>query len=187
MFRKTLRRWGFPRVRAFIPVVLIFPMLAACGGRTAHNMPTPNPNPHPVEVDPADFPAGGGEAARALTAVVETALQAIGTPYEWGGTAGDGFDCSGLIQYAYRQHGIQLPRVSQDQLQEGSYVIPRIAALLPGDILGFSGKVGGKSTHVGLYVGNGEFIHSSSSGVRVSNLSNPYWQQYFIAARRIVQ
>ena len=66
-------------------------------------------------------------------------------------------------------------------------MLPWMAALRSGDILGFSGTEKGKTTHVGLYVGNGEFIHSSSSGVRISDLANPYWQQHFIAARRIVR
>ena len=61
-----------------------------------------------------------------------------------------------------------------------------IEALWPGAVLGFSIEKGGKTSHVGLYVGNGDFIHSSSTGVRISNLENPYWQQHFIAARRMV-
>jgi cell wall-associated NlpC family hydrolase len=63
----------------------------------------------------------------------------------------------------------------------------RIDALEPGDLLGFSTVVGGEAAHVGLYVGEGRFIHSSTSGVRVSNLWEPYWMQHFMAARRIVQ
>jgi cell wall-associated NlpC family hydrolase len=129
---------------------------------------------------------GSDEAARITSGVVEVALEAIGTPYVWGGTGDNGFDCSGLIQYSYGQFGIQVPRVSTDQLRVGREVETRTSSLRRGDILGFSGKVGGKSTHVGLYVGNGEFIHSSSSGVRISNLANPYWQQHFIEARRVV-
>jgi len=121
------------------------------------------------------------------TDVVETAFQAIGTPYVWGGSGENGFDCSGLIQYSYRQYGIELPRISRDQLRRGSPVELRVEALEPGDVLGFSAVVGGEATHVGLYVEDGRFIHSSSSGVRVSNLREPYWQQHFMAARRIVQ
>ena len=119
--------------------------------------------------------------------VVETAFEAIGSPYQWGGTSANGFDCSGLIQYSYDRFGIDLPRISRDQLRAGSPVELRVQALVPGDILGFSAAVGGESTHVGLYVGDGQFIHSSTSGVRVSDLREPYWQQHFVAARRIVQ
>lgn len=126
------------------------------------------------------------EVALAL-AVVERAFQAIGTPYEWGGTDANGFDCSGLIRFAYGEFGIELPRISRDQLRMGSPVDPRVGALQPGDILGFSAVVGGEATHVGLYVGDGEFIHSSTGGVRVSDLREPYWQQHFVKARRMVR
>jgi cell wall-associated NlpC family hydrolase len=117
---------------------------------------------------------------------VETALEAIGTPYQWGGTDANGFDCSGLIRYAYAEFGIDLPRISGDQLRMGSHVDLRLGALRPGDVLGFSVTIDGEATHVGLYVGDGQFIHSSTRGVRVSNLREPYWQQHFIAARRMV-
>src|SRR5207253_7944635 len=85
--------------------------------------------------------------------VVQTALEALGTPYIWGGTADNGFDCSGLIQYAYGQHGIRLPRMSRDQARVGGEVTPLIDALRPGDILLFSARPGAGVTHVGMYVG----------------------------------
>jgi cell wall-associated NlpC family hydrolase len=119
--------------------------------------------------------------------VVETALEALGTPYQWGGTDANGFDCSGLVQYAYGQYGIALPRVSRDQLRMGSAVPLDTDALRPGDVLGFSREVGGKASHVGLYVGDGRFIHSSSTGVRVSDIGVPYWQRHLVAARRMIR
>jgi cell wall-associated NlpC family hydrolase len=128
---------------------------------------------------------GRGDADIA-TAVVETAFEAIGSPYKWGGTSANGFDCSGLIQYAYGQYGIDLPRISRHQLGRGTPVEVRVEALEPGDVLGFSAVVGGEPTHVGLYVGDGRFIHSGSSGVKVSDLREPYWQRHFMAARRMV-
>ena len=152
----------------------------------------------PAAVEPSqrdDSPSPGlesssprpvGEAHEIAIAVVETAYEAIGTPYQWGGNGANGFDCSGLIRYAYGQFGIELPRISRDQLGAGSPVELRVGALEPGDVLGFSAVVGGEATHVGLYIGDGQFIHSSTSGVRVSDLRQPYWQQHFMAARRIV-
>ena len=116
----------------------------------------------------------------------------MGTPYKWGGTgeADGGFDCSGLIQYAYAQHGITLPRRSADQALQGEKVDKRPEALLPGDILTFSNG-GGRVTHVGLYLGDGKFIHSANDGVQVSLLSSEdvygrWWWRGWVGARRIV-
>jgi len=117
----------------------------------------------------------------------------MGRPYEYGGTGedGEGFDCSGLIQYAYGKHGIALPRRSMDQAREGSPVKTSLTALAAGDLLTFSNS-GGPVTHVGLYMGEGRFIHSASRGVQVSVLSpdEPYgrwWYVRWVGARRIVR
>ncbi|HEY6225306.1 MAG TPA: C40 family peptidase [Gemmatimonadales bacterium] len=124
--------------------------------------------------------------------VVETALDVLGSPYQWGGTADNGFDCSGLIQYAYARHGIRLPRTSRDQAVAGNAVAMVVDSLLPGDILAFTGRAGGTVTHVGMYVGEGKFIHSSSTGVKLSRLdpSDPegsYWIPKWVGARRLLQ
>lgn len=133
-----------------------------------------------------------GAAAALATTVVQTALAEMGTPYQWGGTDENGFDCSGLIYYAYREHGILLPRVSRDQARTGSFIEPRLDQLLPGDILGFSvERTRARVTHVGLYVGNGQFIHSASEGVKISSLTatdlnSRWWQRRFVVARRVI-
>ena len=116
----------------------------------------------------------------------------MGTPYEWGGTDENGFDCSGLIKYSYEQHGIIIPRVSRDQARAGESIERRVGDLRPGDILGFALQGSGVS-HVGLYIGAGQFIHSGSGGVEISNLSGSgsggggaWWTQRWVAARRII-
>ena len=123
--------------------------------------------------------------------VVQTALESLGTPYTWGGTAENGFDCSGLIQYAYGQHGIRLPRMSRDQAHAGGEVTPTVDALRPGDILLFSARPGAGVTHVGMYVGELKFIHSSSRGVKLSRMDprdpeGGYWLDRWVGARRII-
>jgi NlpC/P60 family protein len=123
--------------------------------------------------------------------VVQTALESLGTPYIWGGTADNGFDCSGLVQYAYGQHGIRLPRMSRDQAHAGAEVPTVVDALRPGDILLFSARPGAGVTHVGMYVGELKFIHSSSRGVKLSRLDpqdaeGGYWLDRWVGVRRVV-
>ena len=142
----------------------------------------------PPELPPPAPPATiTGNAAD----VVQTALESLGTPYLWGGTADNGFDCSGLIQYAYGQHGIRLPRMSRDQARAGGEVTPVLDALRPGDVLLFSARPGGGVTHVGMYVGELKFIHSSTRGVKLSRLDpqdpeGSYWLDRWVGARRII-
>ncbi len=134
-----------------------------------------------------------GATARLADAVIATAKEVMGRPYKYGGTGSDGggFDCSGLIQYAYGRHGVTLPRRSVDQAREGTAVRTEVASLKPGDLLTFSNR-GGAVTHVGLYLGKRRFIHSATRGVQVSTLSgaDPYgrwWYARWVGARRIVE
>jgi cell wall-associated NlpC family hydrolase len=131
--------------------------------------------------------------ARLLGSVVSTALEEMGQPYVWGGT-GDGsggFDCSGLIYYAYGKYGVRIPRTAQGQSQAGVAIRRDLDALLPGDILTFS-ENGDQVTHVGLYVGEGRFLHSASAGVRLSRLAEEdsygrYWLRRWVGVRRVVE
>ncbi len=149
--------------------------------------PGPGAEPRP---SPLPSPLAPGSAATTLgDSVVMTAAQQMGAEYRLGGTGAGGFDCSGLIQYAYAQHGVSLPRVSTEQAKEGREVPRRIDALRPGDILTFSNS-GGPVTHVGLYVGDTRFIHSANGGVQLSLLSenDPYgrwWFARWVGVRRI--
>ena len=114
--------------------------------------------------------------------VVRAAAQSIGTPYRWGGASPRGFDCSGLVHYAHRQAGIEVPRTTAAQWRRA--VTPRRAHLLPGDLL-FFGLGARKQRHVGIYEGGGVFIHAPSAGKRVAraSLDNPYWRDRLIGSK----
>jgi murein DD-endopeptidase len=146
------------------------------------------PTPESTPENPLQFtPAGLADS------IVVTAIAAMGRPYQFGGTGagGGGFDCSGLIQYAYKEHGIALARRSAEQAKEGKKVSRKMDQLRPADLLTFSND-GGRVTHVGMYVGNGRFIHSATRGVQISTLSaqDPYgrwWFTRWVGVRRIVR
>jgi len=125
-----------------------------------------------------------------LSGVVQTALDVMGMPYRWGDEGEEGFDCSGLIQYAFGRHGITLPRRSADQAREGSGVARDLEALRAGDVLTFA-TTGQSVSHVGLYIGNGKFIHSATGGVQISllspdDVSGRWWYRRWIGTRRLV-
>ncbi len=119
--------------------------------------------------------------------VVHTAAQQIGRPYKLGGTTPrSGFDCSGLIYWAYQQHGIQVPRVTVAQAKAGERAPKN--SLRPGDILVFRSKNAPNGLHTGVYMGGNKFIHApnSRSQVKVEPLKGSYWGKHFLQARRIV-
>ncbi len=116
--------------------------------------------------------------------IVATAKQYLGVPYLWGGTSPKGFDCSGFAQYVFKAHGISLPRTSKEQYKVGTAVSK--ANLKAGDLVFFNTSGSGVS-HLGIYVGNNQFIHASSSkGVVITSLGNSYWSARYLGARRVL-
>jgi len=107
----------------------------------------------------------------------------VGTPYRYGGASPRGFDCSGLVFYSYRKAGFEVPRNSYEQYRQSQRV--QLDNLKPGDLVFFS-LSNSKPSHVGIYEGNGRFVHAPSSGKHVSyaSLSNPYWRSRVIGAGR---
>lgn len=117
--------------------------------------------------------------------LINYAKSLIGVPYQWGGTTTAGFDCSGFVYYVFqRSQGITLPRTSRLQYTNIGLAV---TSLSPGDLVFFdttSGRTG--VSHVGIYIGKGQFIHASSSkGVTISNLSNSYWNPHYIGAKTL--
>jgi len=117
------------------------------------------------------------------TAIVTTARDMLGVPYRYGGSSPNGFDCSGLAVYVYRQAGIFIPRSSVDQYRHARKV--PLNRLMPGDLLFFRLSPP-KISHVAIYNGDGRFIHATSTGKYVSfaSLDDPYWKEHLIAAGR---
>jgi len=124
-----------------------------------------------------------GDVSGLRKAIVETAMRYIGVPYEWGGTSDAGFDCSGLTMAVYRLNGLDLPRVSREQFEEGSYVSRD--ELQPGDLVFFDTRRLGRVSHVGIYVGDGKFVHAPSRGkhVRVERLDLDYFVRSYRGGR----
>lgn len=117
-------------------------------------------------------------------ALVETAQRYVGVPYEWGGVNADaGFDCSGLTMSVYRLNGLELPRTSYDQFKNGTFVAKE--DLQPGDLVFFDTRRLGRVSHVGIYIGEGKFIHAPSRGkyVKVERLSLDYFQRAYMGGR----
>jgi len=113
------------------------------------------------------------------------AAQLVGQPYRYGGASpSTGFDCSGLVQWSYAQAGRKLPRSTDDQRVAGQRI--RVSELRPGDLIFFD-QEGKKHGHVGIYIGNGEFVHAPSSGKRVrrDRLDTPYWTNHVSEVRRL--
>ena len=154
--------------------------LAACGG----GRETVRSAPPAAGVWPVVTPAN----PEAANAVLMRAIGLVGTPYRYGGNTPDsGFDCSGLVNYVYRDTvALSLPRTSRDL---AGYQGPRIAPdrLAAGDLVFFGRS--GNVTHVGIYVGEGRFVHAPSTGgtVRLDRLDGPYWRDHYSGAKRVLR
>jgi cell wall-associated NlpC family hydrolase len=130
------------------------------------------------------FQAGSVFADSKLNGYIDSV---IGSPYKSGGTTARGFDCSGFTSYIFDKMGIDLPRTSSSQAQAGTKVAK--SDLQPGDLVFFD-TIGGNNSsvsHVGIYIGDGKFAHSSSSrGVVTDKLNSSYYETRYVTARRVM-
>ncbi len=139
-----------------------------------------------------------GEAESTITAgdtvtdeavsLINYAFTFIGTPYVWGANGPSSFDCSGFVKYVYAHFGYSMHRVANDMLYNDGVWVER-ADLRPGDVIFFGNTYASSetATHVGIYIGDGQFVHASSSrGVTVSSLDSTYYSPRFVGAKRLI-
>lgn len=152
-------------VQSFIPVIAL--LLAGCAAQPRPVAPTAGAA--------VIVPALGEQAAR-------RALDFVGTPYRYGGNGPDAFDCSGLVRFVYAERGVPLPRTAQAQFSAGQPVEP--GTLEPGDLVYFRIP----QSHIGIFVGDGQFVHAPSSGraVSVARLDEPWFMRAYVGAVRVV-
>jgi cell wall-associated NlpC family hydrolase len=158
-------------------------LLAACGREDVRP-----PSPAASAPAPRHWPLVQPADPAAANAVLIRAISLVGTPYSFGGnTPEGGFDCSGLVNYVFRDMlDLRLPRTSREL---AAYQGPRIEPerLAAADLVFFGS--GGQVTHVGIYVGEGRFVHAPSTGgtVRLDHLDGSYWRRNYSGARRVLQ
>lgn len=155
--------------------------LASCGGHRETVRPSAGLAPH------REWPVVAPANPVAANAVLMRAISLVGTPYRWGGNTPDtGFDCSGLVTYVYRDVlSLDLPRSSRALAEfQGARIKPE--RLAPGDLVFFGNRDG--VNHVGIYVGEGRFVHAPTSGgtVRLDHLDGHYWRDHYSGAKRVL-
>ncbi|GIZ12092.1 hypothetical protein NCCP436_15080 [Pseudomonas sp. NCCP-436] len=149
-----------------------------------------------LQVEPADEEVGElmndepYEMPQLADSLLELGRSLIGTRYRYGGTSvQSGFDCSGFIGYLFREEvGLELPRSTRELIKLDAPKVAR-ADLEPGDLILFNDRGRGRVSHAGIYLGDDQFIHSSSSrsgGVRIDSLDNSYWKRSYLEAKRVL-
>jgi LysM repeat protein len=134
-----------------------------------------------VQEKNAQPPAPVESSSASVDKLINEAKKMIGVPYKWGGTSPSGFDCSGFIFYVYDKAGYDISRTSAQGYFDRSYYVDKPQV---GDLVFFKNTYKQGISHVGIYVGNNQFINASSSGVEITSLGNSYWSKHFDSYKR---
>jgi cell wall-associated NlpC family hydrolase len=164
--------------REHLVIFLVAFIAAGCASAPRHESSSAE-NREPVRTLPRDEAPGVGAQ------LVRVAAGFIGTPYRFGGDDPHGFDCSGLVFYSFDRLGIEVPRTAADQRRAARGI--DVDALTPGDLVFFRTSAR-KVDHVGIYAGDGRFIHAPRSGhvVSYAYLDDPYYRRHFVSAGRLL-
>lgn len=159
--------------------IVLFVIITACAGT-----PRPTTQGPATTFDQRADPLPNEQLSAPGPKALEFARKMLDTPYRYGGNDPRGFDCSGLVQYAFNLAGIKLPRSSQDIFRASQRINPQ--DIRPGDLVFFAIS-SDKVSHVGIYADRNRFIHAPSSGKGVSfaSIENPYWQKRLVGAGRL--
>lgn len=162
--------------RRLIALLIWASMLGACGHEQVRQLPDARTRPGSSQPTPVVSSRSSGEQA----AIV--AVRQIGVPYRYGGSTVRGFDCSGLVQFAYSKAGISIPRTTAGQWRNMSPVSDK--ELKVGDVLFF--RIDGRISHVGLYLGSRRFVHAPASGreVTIAALDSDFYRKAFVRGGR---
>lgn len=196
-----------PFFKTWLTICLLMPLAAHATNRE-QRLPNVNgftPKVHSAAVNaksakltvkrPTQLSKAHGKATPALMAVntkqsstvLSRAVNVLGTPYRWGGSSpSKGFDCSGLVKYAFNDATFDLPRTSNAMASGHGEKVER-KDLKPGDLIFFNIK-SRRVNHVAIYLGNDRFIHAPRRGkaVSIDTLNKPYWEQHYVVAKRVL-
>jgi cell wall-associated NlpC family hydrolase len=175
MLASMLRSTALARF-ALLPLLAVAALLTGCAG--APNLPAAGPAGR-IVIEPRSATTAVGAA------IADLAMGMVGTRYRFGGTdPAQGFDCSGLVFYAYSQAGYEVPRTSQEQFRAARKIA--LGEANAGDLMFFQDQ--SKLSHVAIYLGDGMFVHAPASGqnVAVASVDTPYYQQHLVAIGRLL-
>ncbi|WP_106496247.1 C40 family peptidase [Lentibacillus sp. Marseille-P4043] len=138
-----------------------------------------------VDKDTSENVSSGGSSSVGVdydvSKLISTAKSMNGVGYAWGGSSPSGFDCSGFIYYTFNKAGKSIGRLSSEGYYNRSFYVNKPAV---GDLVFFENTYKSGISHLGIYLGSGQFIHAGSDGVQISSVSNPYWKKHFEGYKR---